>query len=636
MLLLGSILNGLSAQAAGFYKIPQKDPIIQTFLDQIEDRLPARLKSVFPNGLNVKFEKLGSHGRYDKKNNTILLSSELVEVIYRGEAASKPSLDKESKIRSHKTEYKETQASVVHETAHAYDFLDVHSQRERAFIDNCKRMAANKETYQPDGCDIYLRTRTTFSSDPYYLELAGWPLSPKGEGLRESENTFTPRTADPYEFANPSEHFAVNFEYYILDPEFSCRKPSLAHFLNAHFQFRPFSAKCAPLTYVNPSANSIDMVLKNLPLDRVYQIHYLHADKGQDMASRWGHSMFRLIICAPETKMGPDCMNDEYNHLVLSFRAFVGVNGLNSWKTLIGEYSTRLFVIPFVEVKNSYISGELRDLVSYPLVLSESEKKRFLERSIESHWNYSSKYYLLSNNCAVESLNLLRSSLLRPELMDKKLIKPTELRDLLFHLKMVDTHFFSQDRSENAKRGLFFDNHADRYAKYYSAITGKVESVEAVLKHVNSPFVDRQKVYTDEVKSDLKKMAALIILETAAVERFQSSIKTSLLEKSIKLSEDALKSTLEKSLELFNLFSAPYEFLSKETYGIPNAEELRESVVKVQQTWTEKSGNYIEKTALFSLLFSSSQKEEIKKTKDFLDQSINSLQNLLKRQELRQ
>src|SRR3546814_13852419 len=40
--------------------------------------------------------------------------------------------------------------------------------------------------------------------------------------------------------------------------------------------------------------------------------------------SRWGHSMLRLVICAPDRPRGPDCRLDLDQHLVLSYRAFVG------------------------------------------------------------------------------------------------------------------------------------------------------------------------------------------------------------------------------------------------------------------------------------------------------------------------
>ena len=628
--ILLSLLVGLSAQASGFYKLESQDHVIQSFLDQLEDRLPPKLKQAFPQGLIVKFEEMSSHGRYDR--GVIQLPTQLIEIISRGEVQSKPSVDAAGHVRTHKTEYREAQASVIHETAHAYDFVNLRPYQERAVIQNCQFVAQDHEAYQPDECELYLQTKTTFSSDPYYLELAGWPLSPQGKGFREKRNVFTPRTADPYEFKNPSEHFAVNFEYYILDPEYSCRKPSLSNFLNAHFQYRPFNTQCAPLTYVNPSSTDVNAVLQTLPVDRIYQIHYLHADRGQEMASRWGHSMFRLIICAPETKMGPDCMKDEYHHLVLSYRAFVGLNGINSWKSLTGEYNTRLFIIPFREVKNSYIAGELRDLVSYPLKLSEPEKKRFLERSIESHWNYSNQYYFLSNNCAVESLNLLRASLLRPELMYKKLIQPTELRDLLFNLGIIDASAISKDQNENAQRGLFFDNYGDRYAKAYSVITGKSETVKSALAHIQSQFQVRQTAYAGRSDNELKKAAAIIILETAALNYLETNFRTSIFEQSIKLSSNALKSTFEKSMELFHLFSAPYEFLSKDTYGIPNASELQDSVTRVQKSWNESRENKTVRSKLFNSLFTEAQKEQLDLTRAFLAQATEGLQKLLVRQ----
>ncbi|HAQ88485.1 MAG TPA: hypothetical protein DCR78_18895, partial [Pseudomonas sp.] len=143
--------------------------------------------------------------------------------------------------------------------------------------------------------------------------------------------------------------------------------------------------------------------------------------------SRWGHSMLRLVICAPGRPRGPDCRLDLDHHLVLSFRAFVGDVQLSSWNGLTGVYPSRLFVLPLGQVIDEYTKVELRSLASIPLKLQREEIENLVIRSAEMHWSYDGDYYFLSNNCAVETLKLLRSGTARPELAALDSILPSGL-----------------------------------------------------------------------------------------------------------------------------------------------------------------------------------------------------------------
>ena len=63
-----------------------------------------------------------------------------------------------------------------------------------------------------------------------------------------------------------------------------------------------------------------------------------------------------------------------------------------------------------------------------PLDLDRIEA--LVARSAELHWSYDGNYYFLSNNCAVETLKLLRSGTARPELTALDSILPSGLLDL--------------------------------------------------------------------------------------------------------------------------------------------------------------------------------------------------------------
>ena len=63
-------------------------------------------------------------------------------------------------------------------------------------------------------------------------------------------------------------------------------------------------------------------------------------------------------------------------------------------------------------------STELRGLASVPLKLTRQEINDTVEHAAEMHWSYDGNYWFLSNNCAVESLKLLRSGTANPRLND--------------------------------------------------------------------------------------------------------------------------------------------------------------------------------------------------------------------------
>ena len=161
------------------------------------------------------------------------------------------------------------------------------------------------------------------SKDPRLLDLAGWQVSPLRLGLRNSHNGFSDRSPDAYELSAPAEFMAVNLEYFLLDPEYACRRPALHRYFSGHFGWTPPSNAC-PTTLPYLQAEEGEPPLLELDPARVYAIDYLLAEGNEKPMSRWGHSMLRLVVCAPGRAPGPDCRLDLSHHRVLSFRAFVG------------------------------------------------------------------------------------------------------------------------------------------------------------------------------------------------------------------------------------------------------------------------------------------------------------------------
>src|SRR5690606_41689444 len=133
---------------------------------------------------------------------------------------------------------------------------------------------------------------------------------------------------------------------------------------------------------------------------RVYEVPYLLAEGNHELMSRWGHSMLRLVVCAPGREPGPECRLDLSHHLVLSFRAFVDDVQLSSWAGLTGGYASRLFVLPLEQVVEEYPAVQLRGLRSLPLDLQPAEVAMLLERVGRLHWSYDGRYRFIGNNCA--------------------------------------------------------------------------------------------------------------------------------------------------------------------------------------------------------------------------------------------
>ena len=633
------------ALASDFYRLDkatvspslskQDETRLSQFFGHLEGLLPAKLKSQFPQGIQVQFQQLPqSHGRAAK--GRIILNSNLLSTFLGTKETSAPSLDPQGRLRRHRTLFKETQDTVLHETAHLYDFKNIRTDSEKSFIQNCWMMDQDPTYPLPSHCEIYLKTKTTFSTDPYYLEVAGWPLSVQGKNHREEKNRFAMRTVDPYELKDPREHVAVNFAYFLLDEDFKCRRPTLYSYFESHFQHRPFKKDCGPLQYIDPSSVHAQNLIRTLPVERVYQIHYLHAGPGKGVMSRWGHSMFRLVVCSPDRKKpGPECMMDEHYHVVLSFRAFVDTLAIESWNGLTGKYPSRLFFVSLKGVKESYNINEFRNLISYPLNLTSEEKIRFLQKAIETHWTYDNQYYFLSNNCASESLDLLRSSTWRAELLDKKAVKPTELLDILLRQRLIVQGAIKKNPTENKKAGLLFDNHGERYRSALSILKGQSVTLDETIRHIDSDFLTRHSFYQRVLReNDLKAVAATVLLEDASLRRSSARTKTDVLNNLLKGSSQAqgwvneLKSTFDRSIELMSLFSAPYEFVQNHHYGIPDLEELHEAVARVANVQRETIKTNQTRNKLMRSQFSQEQLSEIDQTRAYLDFQIQRLQAL--------
>ena len=477
--------------------------------------------------------------------------------------------------RQHGTLRRELLATLIHELAHLHDGGRYWRADQQTLLRQCRtRYRTQGAAGLPAECRGQTERRYSLSDDPRFLDLAGWPQQTGRRGARESVNRQSYRSPDQYELYSPAEYLAVNLEYFLLDPQYPCRRPALHGYFKAHFDWAPTESDCpAEIPYLYAGLDTERPALGWLDPERVYAVHYLLAEPNEKWVSRWGHSMLRLVICAPGRPPGPDCLLDLDHHLVLSFRAFVDDLQLSSWDGLLGNYPSRLFMLPLQKVVDEYTQLELRDLSSVPLRMDDQARRRLVEQAATLHWSYDGTYYFISNNCAVETLKLLRSGSALPELHDLDSLTPTGLLELLHTRGLADLEPL-QDRQAALRQGYYFDSYRERYNHMFDVLRSQLQvPFERLEDWFTSPASDRQTWFT---AADTRSTAALLVLEQAIQRRHVLEIQQDLKQRF--LSADAPQELTEAAQMMQGLLSGssflsrPGELLS-EGYGLPQPQE---------------------------------------------------------------
>ncbi|MCI2263607.1 DUF4105 domain-containing protein [Xanthomonas indica] len=453
---------------------PAERTASQAVLAAAQARLPPAWAAALPAGLPLQWRDdlpAQVHGRAQARR--LLLNKRLLRDWMAAAGDTDPAADPARRPAL---------AAVLHELAHFYD-----------------RAAAGR-----------------LSSDPRLLDLAGWQVSPMRLGLRRGQNRFTERSPDRYELQSPAEFVAVNLEHFLLDPEYACRRPALARYFAARLAWTPPAPVCAPdqVFVQDPLADAA--ALLQVDPARVYAVDYLLAEGNAQPMSHWGHSMLRLVICAPGHPLGPQCRLDLAEHRVLSFRAFVDDVQISSLRGLTGSYPSRLFVLPLRQVVDDYTQVQLRGLQSLPLRLSREEIAALLERAAHLHWSYDGRYYFLSNNCAVETYALLHDGVPRLAAAHLSGISPTGLRRRLLRAGIADASVF-EDADAAVRNGYFFPAASAHFAEMFAVARGSLalpaRNADAWLDlpaAQRAPWLQR---------GDLRASAALLVLENAARRR---------------------------------------------------------------------------------------------------------------------
>ena len=564
----------LELQASGLD--PQQTQATQALLDEALGKLPPRFKQQLDRRVLVSWSDKMPADAYGQASlvSTLELNRSLLPGLADGSAASQRT------DRPHGTVREELLATVLHELTHIYDRARLWPSAENSLIARCKRQQGTLgKIGLREECRGQAERRFTLSDDPRLLDLAGWQQYVGRRGEREQHNGQFVRSPDSYELSSPKEYIAVNMEYFLLDPSYGCRRPALNQYLREHFGWAPQQDACAKgLPFINAGSDFARQPLGEIDPERVYEVDYLLAEANQNLVSRWGHSMLRLVICKPGRPRGPDCRLDLEQSLVLSYRAFVNDVQLSSWDGLIGVYPSRLFVLPLGQVIDEYTKTELRSLASVPLKLNREEVENLVRQAAEMHWSYDGNYWFLSNNCAVESLKLLRSGTANSRLNDLDSIMPNGLLAVLKGRGLADTSVLDDPR-EALRLGYRFDSYRDRYQAMFEVLKKQLPIKQALVEDWLAQDAEQRRPWF--AQADLRTSAALLLLEQASLRRqlllAQDEVKqrylnaAALKDGSINKADATLKQMLANS----GFLSRPAELLDAKGYGLPQPEERK-------------------------------------------------------------
>ena len=578
LLLLGNSAHaGLQLRLKTDGLSPAQQQASQALLDEAMQKLPPSFVEQLDRRIDVGWSDDMPGNAYGQATLVaeLDLNRKLLAGLTDGSAA------KEKTNRPHGTVRQELLATVLHELTHIYDRARLWPAAERTLIQRCTRRSNSAGLIGiPDECRGQTERRFTLSDDPRLLDLAGWQQYVGRRGEREQHNRQVARSPDLYEISSPKEFVAVNLEYFLLDPSYACRRPALYRYFKEHFGWAPpAKAECAKaFAFLNAGNDFAKQPLGQVDPERVYAVDYLLAEANQNWVSRWGHSMLRLVICAPGRPRGPDCRLDLDQHLVLSYRAFVGDVQLSSWDGLVGKYPSRLFVLPLAQVIDEYTKTELRSLASVPLNLSRKEIEEVVEHAAEMHWSYDGNYFFLSNNCAVESLKLLRSGSNNKQLVGLDSIMPNGLLEVLKGRGLADTSVLD-DPKEALRLGYRFDSFRDRYQAMFDVLKKQLPIKQTTVEDWLSLSAEERRQWFE--RADLRTSAALLLLEQASYRRQLLLAQDEVKQRYLGAREldnggmDKANATLQEILANSGFLSRPAELLDSRGYGLPQPSEFK-------------------------------------------------------------
>lgn len=388
------------------------------------------------------------------------------------------------------------------------------------------------------------------------------------------------------------EHsFIIYFEKFLNDKNFSCKKPAVYMYFKKIMGFTPFGIKeCADLNHTI-YGGFLNKDSFNLDPSKIIEIQILLAGPGKSAMSRWGHTMFRLVVCK-EGQNKSECIKDSLDDIILGFRAYVGDLKINPIKGLFGQYPSLIFPAKMADIKKEYNRDNLRDLTSIPINFTKEEIKFFLYKVIQNFWSYRGQYYFLTNNCATESNDFLMGSFLSSpkksqalsQLLGSTLTPTGSIKDIRKtksdsrYKVLKNTFDLTKLQTKNKKRNknYIYLSYRPALKKLISLLNANVKKTTSAKKINNSVEVfanlstkERVKLYQTLLDKQPRYAIALTLLENYIHKILRDSIRSNALSMAIEVNKPGplAKNVLDAFKKVTRSHIQIYRFNS---YGVPN------------------------------------------------------------------
>jgi hypothetical protein len=320
----------------------------------------------------------------------------------------------------------------------------------------------------------------------------------------------------------------------------------------------------------------------------------------------------------------------------LSYRANVADLVIDYWGGIFGKYPSQLFVYTLSEDIEEYTKGELRELRSLPIELSETEKLGFIHQAQEQYWAYLGRYYFLSNNCATEACDLLQSTQNEEsELHRIRSISPLGLYDELIRRGAVSAKVL-EPRSVAIEKGFVFASYREKLNEAWTKLRQAGFAKQERLRTLDDYWLKLNAEQRFELWQKLPQKQSLAsafwLMETHVKRRlenqsYERALALLLEQKSLPKSADNEARQALDSLKETMLNPLPWSRLAETSrYGVPLVGELVQArdparaSSDLRQIYSEIQG-FVSKLA-------SREAEEIKRVEDNLRASSRALRRL--------
>lgn len=562
-----ALLVVVAPQFAGSFELrienaltPRERSKADQILKEVSQALPTEMRKSLPQTFRIKFKNIPA----TKDRERLGVAEMFFDRIVLNDKFLSSTAD--SKLFS-ELNFKK---ALAHELAHFYDQANVAKPRLRPLVSYCEGRPSYEGQRPSELCEALKRKSKTISDDPEFKALAGWVDSASGT---ERVSSFDRRLPNPYAASAPHETFPVFFESYLFEPDFACRMPAVNAYFNDHFSVRN-SANCdSQMSWYLPGEPK---PYRTISRDRIWAIDYFWASEGLAGESRFGHSMLRLVVCAPDRTPGPDCYKDFNDHIILSFGASSENFDFGTVSGVTGKYPLNLHASTFHKIKRQYNHSELRDLYAVPLKLSEAQKSRMIDALYETHWTLNGQYYFLTRNCTSEISRILLATGLSLDLaFDLKSTIPSDLFTKLLASALIDRSVNS--RSKLQKNALLYFSSSQKtvdlaLSLVSTAAGATVPTIDVYIKKVNDRVFDRLLTKTE---SNEKLLYAVYFLESIRRDRAMAAMAKELVEKEANVRQTMQEAIAVGAKGAFDL-RFPGLFLTNARYGVPTNEEVLE------------------------------------------------------------